>query len=784
MLLVHGGETALNATFETTLMSGAALPAPAAVTWPSRVVKAAAVLALTVGAAVLLGWAAGLAPLLTLAPRWPAMAALTALSIALLGVAMLAPRLTSSCAGAVATVALVRLAAHVMGWDLGIDTLGLADPRGADAEPPSMSPGTALALLLLSLALLNAGRPPPSRRFQLMAQAALLLAWLGISRFLFGGEPLFPIARMAFHTAVLLFVLALGVLCWRTDVGIVRLLVSGGLGGAMARRLLGAALLLPPLAGWLRLQGTQAGWFGAEAGLALLTAALAVAFGTVVWLTASLLDRLEGQRQQSAMRVLASQRELRAIVETALDAVVTINAAGIVTGWSTRAAATFGWTIEQAMGQPLDALIVPAQHREAHRHGMARYLATGESTMLNRRVEMTALHRDGHEFPVDMSIAPVGTGDALKFSAFIRDISERKRAESAQERLAAIVEHSEDAIISKSLDGLIVSWNRGAQQLLGYTADEVIGKPVLMLVPDRLADEERRALAHVRNDKQSALFESVRRRKDGSEVEVSVQLSPVLNASGEVVGGSSITRDITEQKLRAAELQRSNAELEHFASVASHDLQEPLRMVANYTELLAKRYRGQLDEKADKYIHYASDGARRMQRLVADLLSFSRVGSQGQPMVATSSQQAVQGVLDGLQQLVAETGAQVQFDSLPMVVADEGQLRQLFQNLISNAIKFRGDSPPRIAITAAQRGPFWQFSLADNGIGMDMRFAERIFQMFQRLHEVGRFEGSGIGLAITKRIVERHGGRIWVESEPGRGTTFHFTLAAAEKGAP
>lgn len=203
-------------------------------------------------------------------------------------------------------------------------------------------------------------------------------------------------------------------------------------------------------------------------------------------------------------------------------------------------------------------------------------------------------------------------------------------------------------------------------------------------------------------------------------------------------------------------------------------------MVANYTELLAQRYRGRLDDKADKYIHYASEGARRMQRLVSDLLAYSRVGSQGKPLVPVDSAAVLAGVLDSLRRLVRETGATIEHDSMPAVLADEVQLGQLFQNLLSNALKFRSEAPPRITVSAAALGPRWQFAVADNGIGLDMQFAERIFLMFQRLHEMGKYEGSGIGLAIAKRIVERHGGSISVDSQPGAGTTFHFTLQAVK----
>jgi light-regulated signal transduction histidine kinase (bacteriophytochrome) len=252
----------------------------------------------------------------------------------------------------------------------------------------------------------------------------------------------------------------------------------------------------------------------------------------------------------------------------------------------------------------------------------------------------------------------------------------------------------------------------------------------------------------------------------------------MLNAAGTVVGVSSITRDITDVKRRAGELQRSNVELEQFAYVASHDLQEPLRMVVNYTELLADRYKGKLDEKADAYIFYAADGARRMQRLVADLLTYSRVGLQGKPLVPVDTAAIVGRVVKSMQKLIDETATTIECKTLPIVLGDEIQLQQLFQNLISNAIKFRSAAAPRICLGAEQIATRWRFSVSDNGIGIDGQFADRIFQMFQRLHEIGKYEGSGIGLSIAKRIVERHGGAIWMESQRGAGTTFRFTLQA------
>jgi PAS domain S-box-containing protein len=441
----------------------------------------------------------------------------------------------------------------------------------------------------------------------------------------------------------------------------------------------------------------------------------------------------------------------------------------------------FGYDRSDLLGHPIE-MLVPERFREKHPVFVQSFFSAPRARAMGAGRELFGRRKDGTEIPIEIGLNPIETPEGFFTLASIIDISERKRAEAAHERLAAIVEYSEDAIISKAPDGKIVSWNHGAEQLFGYGVEEVMGKHVLFLVPERLLDEERRLYDQIQRDERLNHFETVRRRKDGSEVDVSVRVSHIRNSAGDVVGESSIMRDITELKRRDAELQRSNAELEQFAYVASHDLQEPLRMVANYTELLAQRYRGRLDEKADKYIHYASDGARRMQRLVADLLAYSRVGSQGKPMVPVDSNAVLDGVVDSIQTLIRSTEARVEYDALPVVLADEVQLRQLFQNLLSNAIKFRSESVPHVKIKAENVNGRWLFSVADNGIGLDMQHAARIFQMFQRLHELGRYEGSGIGLAIAKRIVERHGGAIWVESQLGAGTTFSFYLKRVARG--
>jgi hypothetical protein len=231
---------------------------------------------------------------------------------------------------------------------------------------------------------------------------------------------------------------------------------------------------------------------------------------------------------------------------------------------------------------------------------------------------------------------------------------------------------------------------------------------------------------------------------------------------------------------RAKDLARSNTELQQFAYVASHDLQEPLRMVASFTQLLAKRYKDKLDDDARDFINYAVDGATRMQTLISDLLNYSRVGTQGKPLVPTDSEALFKRVLETLRFNIEESGAEILSDALPMVMADPQQLGQLFQNLLTNALKFRGEKPPSVRISGERDGNEWKISIRDNGIGISPEHADRIFIIFQRLHTRTEYPGTGIGLAIGKKIVERHGGRIWIEPSPGGGTTFCFTIAAAE----
>jgi PAS domain S-box-containing protein len=379
------------------------------------------------------------------------------------------------------------------------------------------------------------------------------------------------------------------------------------------------------------------------------------------------------------------------------------------------------------------------------------------------------------------------TGSIVAITAVIlagrfirRELLARRRAEA---RFRLVAESVPGGLVMVNQAGRIVLVNAEIERLFGYSRSELIDQPIERLVPERFRGGHRSL--------QSAFFTNPKARamgagrdlygvrKDGLEIPVEIGLNPVDTEEGGFVLASVV--DITARKRAEDELRRSNEELERFAYVASHDLQEPLRMVGSYVQLLAKRYQGKLDADADEFIGYALDGALRMQRLIEDLLAFSRVGTRGAALVATDATGPWNAAVANLRLAIAESGATITAGPLPLVEADPGQLTHLFLNLVSNALKFRGAEPPRVEVSAVPDGRFWHFRVSDNGIGIESRYFDRIFVIFQRLHGREEYQGTGIGLAIAKKIVERHGGRIWVESAPGDGTTFHFTLVASKE---
>ena len=364
-------------------------------------------------------------------------------------------------------------------------------------------------------------------------------------------------------------------------------------------------------------------------------------------------------------------------------------------------------------------------------------------------------------------------------------VVESQRRE-AQDRYSGILDIAHEGIISINETQQIFVFNHGAETIFGYAADEVLGKPLSILMPSRIADTHQRhmsnfAASSVPTRRMAERTEVYGLRKDGREFPAEASISK-LDEDGRQIF-TVILRDISDRKQAEAELQRrteelerSNRELEQFANVASHDLQEPLRMVTGYVKLLARRYQGQLDADADEFIGYAVDGVDRMRALINDILTYSQLGASGQTSESINLDSIVERVMRNLKDSADEFNATVTWDQLPKLTANATQMGQLLQNLLSNAIKFKGEESPAIHIGSQQQKGEWMFSVRDNGIGIDSQHYERIFSLFQRLHGRNDYPGTGVGLAICKRVVELHGGRIWVEFQISKGTTFFFTI--------
>jgi PAS domain S-box-containing protein len=376
-------------------------------------------------------------------------------------------------------------------------------------------------------------------------------------------------------------------------------------------------------------------------------------------------------------------------------------------------------------------------------------------------------------------------GAVSKWFGTCTDIDEFKKAEEELHRAntynRSLIEASLDPLVTIGPDGRITDVNSATERATGSPRDELVGTDFSDYFTD--PGQARAGYEQVFQDGLVRDYPLEIRHREGHTTPVLYNASVYRDESGCVAGVFAAARDITERKeteetikRNTAELERSNAELQQFAYVASHDLQEPLRMVSSFTQLLAKRYEGQLDDKAKKYIDYAVDGAVRMQRLINDLLLYSRINTQGKMPELIDSQTVLGEALRNLSAAIGESRAIITNDDLPTVRADATQLTQLFQNLIGNALKFRGVAIPCIRIAVRDEGPEWCFSVQDNGIGIAPQYAEQVFVIFQRLHTRQEYPGTGIGLALCKRIVERHGGRIWFESEQGKGCTFYFTL--------
>ncbi|RKP43891.1 sensor histidine kinase [Trinickia fusca] len=498
---------------------------------------------------------------------------------------------------------------------------------------------------------------------------------------------------------------------------------------------------------------------------------------------ASRLLRLEGV----AVAELAEQKEMLDVTLSGIgDGVIAVDVDGRVTFFNRVAEALTGWRQAAVIGQHIESVLT-------FRRGPDKEVVENPALVAmreRRRVagppgEPLLIARDDGEAHIDASSAPTFdvAGTLLGAVIVLHDVLERERAE---ERFRLAVEASPNAMVMVDARGTIELINSQTERLFGYKRDELLGQPVEMLVPLRFRAKHvahRDAFLHAPAARPMGVGRDLFGiRRDGTEFPIEIGLNPIETAEGVFV--LSAIADVTERKRaelelrqRSEELARSNQDLEQFAYVASHDLQEPLRAVAGPLQLLQRRYQGQLDARADEFIGHAVDGATRMQALIDDLLSYSRVGRLEDPQQNIDSGEVLTLALRNLTAVIDESHAHITHDAMPIVRAIPTQLTLLFQNLLGNAIKFRSqDRPLRVHVGVTALADEWQFSIKDSGIGIDAQYFDRIFLIFQRLHTRREYPGTGLGLALCKRIVEHHGGRIWVESTPNEGTTFFFTL--------
>ncbi|HEY2404447.1 MAG TPA: PAS domain S-box protein [Polyangiaceae bacterium] len=504
---------------------------------------------------------------------------------------------------------------------------------------------------------------------------------------------------------------------------------------------------------------------------------------------AFVLDLRGSKRMANAIEHLrearTSEATFRSFVEAAPDAVVITNREGKIVLVNSQAERLFDYSRDALIGQSVE-LLVPERLRDQHESHRTRYFDSPRARSMGAGLELYGMRKDGTEFPIEISLGPVDTAEGLLVSSAIRDISERKKADEQRFRLAAIVEASDDAIIGKTLDGQITSWNDGAQQLFGYTADEIVGKSMTLLVPTARKSEEKSILARLARGESIQHLDTVRLRKDQSEVQVSVTSSPMRDPKGKVTGAAKIVRDISARLLAERELahakeaaEAANRELEAFSYSVAHDLRAPLRGMNAFAQLLCESYESKLDAKGQDFLQEILQNSKKMGLLIDALLNLARL-SRGSlrpepvdlsSLVRASLARLAAGEPERQVEQIVQDGLRSQMD--PTLA------RALLDNLLGNAWKFTSKAElPRIEFGAQEKDGAPAFFVRDNGAGFDMAFANKLFGPFQRLHGADEFPGTGIGLATVQRIVNRHGGRVWAEGSVGSGAAFYFALPA------